>query len=148
MFFVFCSPFRLSAVSVVFDFNASLNAVNPASPMLLSVDLLLTEKKIVFRWMLFADYSLLRLSFLSVVLDFSASLNDVAPESPKSLTVCVFQMKKRVNCCRVSFLRVVLCSQLKLSSVILMLALIPSLSAFIPASSIWLPNSLNENGNQ
>ena len=98
--------------------------------------------------MLFADYSLLRLSFLSVVLDFSASLNDVAPESPKSLTVCVFQMKKKLNCCWVSCLCVVLCSQLKLSSVILMLALIPSLSAFIPASSIWLPNSLNENGNQ
>ena len=32
------SQIRLSAVSVVFDFNASLNDVAPVSPMLLSVD--------------------------------------------------------------------------------------------------------------
>ena len=41
---VFCVPFflsslhKLSAVSVVFDFNASLNDVAPASPNLFSVD--------------------------------------------------------------------------------------------------------------
>ena len=33
-----CSPLRLSFVSVVFDFSASLNDVAPVSPMLLSVD--------------------------------------------------------------------------------------------------------------
>ena len=35
---------RLSAVSVVFDFNASLNDVAPVSPILLSVDLKRKEK--------------------------------------------------------------------------------------------------------
>ena len=37
-------PFRLSFVSVVFDFNASLNDVAPLSPMLLPVDLMRMEK--------------------------------------------------------------------------------------------------------
>ena len=32
------SPLRSSLVSVLFDFNASLNDVAPVSPMLLSVD--------------------------------------------------------------------------------------------------------------
>ena len=36
--FLLSSPLRLSFVSVVFDFNASLNDVVPASPMSLSVD--------------------------------------------------------------------------------------------------------------
>ena len=31
--FISCSPLRLSFVSVVFDFNASLNDVAPVSPM-------------------------------------------------------------------------------------------------------------------
>ena len=39
-----CSLLRLSPVSVVFDFNASLNDVAPLSPILLSVDLMRTEK--------------------------------------------------------------------------------------------------------
>ena len=34
------SQLRLSSVSVMFDFNASLNDVAPVSPMLLSVDLM------------------------------------------------------------------------------------------------------------
>ena len=33
-----CSQLRLSSVSLVFDFNASLNDVVPVSPMLFSVD--------------------------------------------------------------------------------------------------------------
>ena len=36
--FLLCSPPRLSSVSVVLDFNASLNDVAPMSPILLSVD--------------------------------------------------------------------------------------------------------------
>ena len=36
--FVLSSRPKLSLVSVVFDFNASLNDVAPVSPMLLSVD--------------------------------------------------------------------------------------------------------------
>ena len=37
--FLLSSPFRLSFVSVVFDFNASLNDVAPVSPIVLPVDL-------------------------------------------------------------------------------------------------------------
>ena len=39
VFLVLCSPLRSSFVSVVFDFNASLNDVAPLSPIVLSVDL-------------------------------------------------------------------------------------------------------------
>ena len=38
--FLLCSRSRLSSVSVVFDFNTSLNDVAPVSPMSLSVDLM------------------------------------------------------------------------------------------------------------
>ena len=38
------SHLRLSSVSVVFDFNASLNDIAPASPMLLPVDVMKIEK--------------------------------------------------------------------------------------------------------
>ena len=38
------SQLRLSSVSVVFDFNASLNDVTPVSPILLSVDVMRIEK--------------------------------------------------------------------------------------------------------
>ena len=40
----FCSQPKLRFVSVVFDFNASLNDVTPVSPMLLPVDLMRMEK--------------------------------------------------------------------------------------------------------
>ena len=39
------SPIRSSAVSVVFDFNDSLNDVAPVSPMLLSVDVKRNDKE-------------------------------------------------------------------------------------------------------
>ena len=38
------SPLRLSSVSVVFDFNDSLNDAAPLSPILLSVDMKRKEK--------------------------------------------------------------------------------------------------------
>ena len=38
-------PSRLSSVSVVFDFNASLNDVAPVPPMLFSVDLMRNGKE-------------------------------------------------------------------------------------------------------
>ena len=38
MLFLLSSPHRLSFVSVVFDFSASLNDVVPVSPILLAVD--------------------------------------------------------------------------------------------------------------
>ena len=44
MLFLLSSQIRLSFVSVVFDFNASLNDVAPVSPMLLSVDLMRMKK--------------------------------------------------------------------------------------------------------
>ena len=43
--FLLCSQLRLSFVSVVFDFNASLNDVAPVSPMLFPVDLMRMEKE-------------------------------------------------------------------------------------------------------
>ena len=42
--FLLSSHLRLSFVSVVFDFNASLNDVAPVSPILFSIDLMLMEK--------------------------------------------------------------------------------------------------------
>ena len=42
--FLLSSPLRLSSVSVVFDFNASLNDVAPLSPILLSVELMRVER--------------------------------------------------------------------------------------------------------
>ena len=71
-------------MSVVFDFNASLNDAAPVSSILLSVDLMKTEKGGLFidTICLFILCSLYRLSFVSVVFDFNASPNDVAPLSP------------------------------------------------------------------
>ena len=43
--FLLSSPVRLSSVSVVFDFNASLNDVAPVSPILFPVDLMRMEKE-------------------------------------------------------------------------------------------------------
>ena len=39
-----CSQHKMTSVSAVFDFNASLIDVAPASPMLLSADLMRIEK--------------------------------------------------------------------------------------------------------
>ena len=44
VFFLLYSQPRLSFVSVVFDFNASLNDVTPVSPMSLAVDVMRIEK--------------------------------------------------------------------------------------------------------
>ena len=43
-FFLF-SLLRLSSMSVVFDFNASLKDVAPVSPISLPVDVMINEKK-------------------------------------------------------------------------------------------------------
>ena len=72
-------------MSVVFDFNASLNDVAPVSPMLLSVDLMRMEKSGLLMdaiCVLFLLCSPPRSSSVSVVFDFNASLNDFAPVSP------------------------------------------------------------------
>ena len=44
VFFLLYSQVRLSSVSVVFDFNNSLNDVAPVSPILLPVDVKKKEK--------------------------------------------------------------------------------------------------------
>ena len=83
-------------MSVVFDFNASLNDFAPLSPMLLSVDLMRIEKSgllMVAICVLFLLSSPCKWSFVSVVFDFNASLIDVDPASPMSLSVDVNQHK-------------------------------------------------------
>ena len=87
---LFLSQFRLSFLSVVFDFNDSPNDVAPVSSMSLPVDDNRKEKNELLMdvFCVFFQLPLLhRLSFVSVVFDFSASLNDVAPVSPISLPI-------------------------------------------------------------
>ena len=84
MLFLLCSLFISSSVSVVFDFNASLNDVAPLSPMPLTVDLMIMEKSGLLMdtvCVLFLLYSPLRLSAVIVVYDFKKSLNDVVSAS-------------------------------------------------------------------
>ena len=45
VFLLLSSPHRLSAVSVVLDFNDSLNDFAPEPPISLSVDVMINEKK-------------------------------------------------------------------------------------------------------
>ena len=83
--FFWFSRSRLSSVSVVFDFNDSLNVVTPLSSMLFSVDMERKEKSELLMCVFgvfFLLSSLVRLSFVSVVFDFNDSLSDVAPVSP------------------------------------------------------------------
>ena len=81
---------KSSTVSVVFDFNASLNDAAPAFPILFSVDMLRMKKSELLMdatFVLFLFFcSPLRSSFVSVVFDFNASLIDVAPLAPISLS--------------------------------------------------------------
>ena len=42
--FSLCSLLKLSFVSVVFDFNASLNDIAPVSPMSFPVDLMIRKR--------------------------------------------------------------------------------------------------------
>ena len=95
------SPLRSSLVSVVFDFNASLNDVAPGFPILLTVDLMRMEKSELLMGAICVCCFLLclrlRLSFVSVVFDFNALLNDVAPVSPMVFPVDFMRMEKRGN---------------------------------------------------
>ena len=84
-------------MSVVFDFNASLNDVAPAAPMLLSVDgMRMEEERIVDGCLLcvFLLSSPPRLTFVRVVFDFNTSLNDVAPVHPMLLAVDMMIMER------------------------------------------------------
>ena len=89
LFLLYLLP-RLSFVSVVFDFSASLIDVVPDPPILFAVDLMRMKKSGLLTDVIHALVllrSLLRLSSVSVLFDFSASLNDVAPVSPMSFSV-------------------------------------------------------------
>ena len=97
MLFLLCSQLRLSSVSVVFDFNASINDFIPDSPMLLPVDLMRMKKSVLLMdviCVLFLLHSPLRSSSVSVVFDFNASLSDVIPASPMLFTVDFMRMEK------------------------------------------------------
>ena len=85
-------------MSVVFDFNASLNDASPVSPMLLSIDLTRMERSALLMdaiCVLYLLCSQFRLSLVSVVFDFNASLNDVAPVYPILLPVDLMEEKSK-----------------------------------------------------
>ena len=67
-------------MSVVFDFNASLNDVAPVSPILLSVNGKRNGKSVLYLDVFFCLHlsSPFRLSSMSVVFDFNDLPNDVA----------------------------------------------------------------------
>ena len=93
----FLALHKSSAVSVVFDFNASLNNCIPDSPILLPVDLMRMKKSVLLMdviCVLFLLSSPSRLSSRRAVFDFSASLNDVVPVSPILLSVDLMRMEK------------------------------------------------------
>ena len=84
-------------MSVVFDFNDSLNDVAPVSPILLPVDKKRNEERIADGCLLcvfFLLSSQFRSTSMSVVFDFNDSLNDVAPVFPILLSVVV-QIKEK-----------------------------------------------------
>ena len=92
------SQLRLSWVSVVFDFSASLNDVAPVSPIPFPIDTKGKGKEWFVDECLLCVFFLLSLllslSSVSIVFDFSASLNDVVPVSPMLLSVEWREMKR------------------------------------------------------
>ena len=97
--FLLCSLHRMTPMSVVFDFNASLNDVAPISPILLPVDLMRIEKSgLLMDAICVLSLCVLppSLSFASVVFDFNASLNDVAPVSPMLLAVVLMRTEELI----------------------------------------------------
>ncbi len=86
-------------MSVVFDFNDSLNDVAPVAPMLLPDDVMRMEKsELLMDFFCVSSFFLLsppaRLNVVSVVFDFNASLIDAAPVSPMLLPVYMMRMEK------------------------------------------------------
>ena len=94
--FFLCLLSRLSRVSVVFDFNASLSDFAPVSPMPVPICLIIIEKSGLLMDVLCVAFlcSPHRLSSVSVVFDFNASLNDAAPVSLILFPVGLIRMKK------------------------------------------------------
>ena len=88
VFFLLSSHSRLSSVSVVFDFNDSLNDVAPVPPKKFSVDVKRNEESELLMDVICVSYLLLysrlRLSSVSVVFDFNAPLKHATSASPMS----------------------------------------------------------------
>ena len=126
----------------MFDFNASLNDVAPASPMLLPDEKKRNGKSDLFDGCLlcvfFHSSSPLRYSLVSVVFDFNASLNDVAPASPKSFAGDVMKQEKSELLMDVFVCLCLLSSQHRSSFVSDAFDFSDSLNDFTPASPIWL----------
>ena len=86
----FSKPSRVSFVSVVFFFNARVNAFIPEPPYSFSIKHKQGGKSDFddgYHLCIFLLSSRPRLSFVSVAFDFNDSLNDVAPVSPIQLPV-------------------------------------------------------------
>ena len=94
MLFLLYLPHSSSFVSVVFDFNPSLNIVVSVSPISSSVYLMGMEKSGLFMDAFCVFVILQRESSTSVVFDFNASLNDAAPVSPIFSTIIKTAGKK------------------------------------------------------
>ena len=128
-------------MSVVFDFNASLDDVAPLSPMSFPVDLIRVERSGLLMdaiCVLLLLSSPIRFSFVSVVFDFNASLNDVAPLSPMLFPVYLMTMKKwMIDGCHLCV--ALLCSQPRLSFVSVVFDLNVSLNDVAPVSPMLLP---------
>ena len=84
-------------MSVVFDFNPSLNTAASVAWILLPIDLIKWKSCLMMHtiYVLFLFLSsLARQSAVSVVFVFSASLSDFVPLSPILLTVDLTRMEK------------------------------------------------------
>ena len=125
-------------MSVVFDFNASLNDVAPVSPTSLAVYVMRMEKSEllmdVFCVSSFFCFSPPRLSFVSAVFDFNESLNDSAPVSPMLFPVDVKRMEKSELLMDFFCVFFLLSSQLRLSSVSVVFDFNASLNDAAPVS--------------
>ena len=132
---------QLSQVSVVFDFNASLNDVAPLFPMLFSVYLMKVENSDLLLdviCVLFLLSSPLRLSSVSVAFDFNASPNDVAPVSPIQFPVDLMRMEKSGLLMDAIYVLFLLSLQFRMSSVSAVFDFSASLSVVIPVSPMPL----------
>ena len=139
--FLLCSRVRSSFMSVVFDFNTSLNDAAPLAPILLSVDLMEIEngELLINDICVFLSSSQLKSIFVIVVFDFNASLNDVTPVSSMLLSVDLTSMKK-VDCLCTPFVCIpFLCvKRLILSAVSAVFVFKASLNVFVPPSPMLL----------
>ena len=139
--FLLSSPPRQSSVSVVFDFNTSLNDVAPVSPMLFPVDLmkLIKSRSLIDTiCALFLLFSQLRSSSVSVVFDCNASLIDAAPVFPMLFTVDLVRMEKSELLMDVICVLFLWFSHLRLSFMSVVFVFNVSLNDVVPVSPILL----------